>query len=355
MKRHPIVEEDIAKIVKDIGKQAKQLAGTTILITGGAGFLGSYFLAVFEKLNRTYLKKHCKVISVDNYVTGGRKNVLGDFSGRSYKFKEYDVSRPLKISGKIDYVIHAAGIASPVYYMERPLETIEVATKGTQNMLELARLKRVKAFVFFSSSEVYGDPYPEHIPTPESYQGLVSTTGPRPCYYESKRLGETLCMVYFRLFGTPIRIIRPFNVYGPGMKPDDHRVIPQFLTSALRGKAIPVYGNGLQTRAYCYVSDAISGFFKVLLAEKNGEVYNIGNQSDEINLITLSRYISGYFNDKLEVRKIPYSIAYPADEPSRRCPDITKAKTALGYHPSVNIKIGLGRLLQWYHDEFFSS
>ena len=212
--QHPIVQKDVAKIVKDIGKEAKQLSGKTILITGGAGFLGSYFLAVFEELNRMLLKNPCKVICVDNYITGESKNILGDITDRSFIFKKHDVSKPFRISGKIDYIIHAAGIASPVYYMKHPLETIEVATKGTQNMLELARFKKVKTFVFFSSSEIYGDPHPKHIPTSETHRGQVSSIGPRACYDESKRLGETLCMTYFRLYNTPIRIIRPFNVMG---------------------------------------------------------------------------------------------------------------------------------------------
>ena len=351
-RRHSLVQQDINHIVSSIRKEAKELEGKTVLISGGSGFLGSYFLGVFERLNKKILKKPCRIISIDNYITSQKDNILGDFNDKNLFFKKHDIRKPLKVSGQIDFIIHAAGIASPVYYIKYPLETIEVATSGTANLLELARQKKVKSFLFFSSSEIYGDPNPKFIPTPEDYRGNVSSTGPRACYDESKRLGETICMVYHRLYGLPVKIVRPFNIYGPGMRPDDHRVMPKFLTNGLKGEALPVHGSGRQTRTYCYISDAIAGFIKVLLSKKEGEVYNIGNNKNEINLLQLAKLVSELFHHKIKVARIPYPSNYPADEPNRRCPDITKARKKLGYKPNVDIKTGLARLIIWYRDTY---
>ncbi len=347
-----IVQQDVDVIVKSIQNEAGALEGKTVLITGSSGFLGSYFLAVIYQLNRKLFKKPCKVIALDNNITGNRKNILGAFNDKNFTYKEHDVCNKIKIPEPLGYIIHAAGIASPVYYMKYPLETIEVSTRGTQHMLDLACRKNLKSFLFFSSSEIYGDPHPKFIPTPETYRGHVSSIGPRACYDESKRLGETLCMTYHKLHNVPVKIVRPFNVYGPGMKPNDYRVMPRFLTNALRGLDLPVHGKGLQTRTYCYVTDAIAGFFKVLLSEENGEVYNIGNPNGEINLINLARLVSKLLGEKVKISKVPYPPSYPADEPTRRCPDISKAQAKLGFKPNVNIKYGLYRLLQWYKKEF---
>ncbi len=351
-KRHPLVQQDINRIAGLIKKEAKDFEGKTILISGGFGFLGSYFLGVFERLNEKVLKKPCRIISVDNYITSQKDNILGDFSDKNLFSKQHDITKPIKIKEPVDYIIHAAGIASPVYYMKYPLETIEVASSGTKNLLELARQKKVKSFLFFSSSEIYGDPDPKFIPTPETYRGNVSSTGPRACYDESKRIGETLCLVYHRLYNLPIKIVRPFNVYGPGMRPDDHRVMPKFLTNALRSEALPVHGSGRQTRTYCYISDAITGFIKILLSKKEGEVYNIGNDKNEINLLQLAKLVAELFHHKIKVARIPYPAGYPGDEPNRRCPNIAKARKNLGYKPLVDVRTGLARLIIWYRDSY---
>ena len=341
----PIVTEDIKIIATALKKEIGVLEGKTVLISGGSGFLGSYFLAVFAYLNTHVFKKPCKVITLDNYVTGTRKNPLGDIVDPSFTLVRRDINRPLRISGPVNYVIHMAGIASPVYYIRYPLETIHTATIGTENLLRLAREKKSEKFLFFSSSEIYGDPAPEFVPTPETYRGHVSSIGPRACYDESKRLGETLCMAYHSLYRMPVVIVRPFNVYGPGMKPDDRRVIPQFLTCAFSGKPLPIHGSGLQTRSYCYTTDALLGFFKALLTERRGEVYNIGGFADEINLVELAAVFKRLIRRPLLVAKIPYPKEYPPDEPSRRCPDLTKARRELNYVPSVDLETGLRRMI----------
>ena len=347
-----IILEDIKTIVKEIKKQVNEFSGKTILITGGAGFIGKYFLNTFWYLNNNVLKKKCKVISVDNYITGTKED--GNFLGndKNFAFIKHDVIEGFIYKDRIDYIIHAAGIASPIYYMKYPLETLEVATFGTRNMLELARMKKVKSFLFFSSSEIYGDPDPNFVPTPETYPGNVSSIGPRSCYDESKRLGETMSLVYHKLYGVPVKIVRPFNVYGPGMRMDDYRVIPSYLTSALKKLPLPVHKGGNQTRTFCYISDALNAFLKVLLSRENGEVYNVGNDAPEVNMMHLARMVSDLFPNKISIKSVDYPDHYPTEGPKRRCPDITKIRSVLGHKPKVDLKTGLKRTLKWYEETF---
>lgn len=349
--KNRIISEDIKRIANEIKNQSSAFSGKTILITGGSGFLGKYFLNTFWYLNDNVLKKKCNVLSVDNYITGTKEDGSFFRKDKYFTFIKHDVRTKFIYDGPVDYIIHAAGIASPIYYMKYPLETLEVATLGTRNMLELARTKNVKSFLNFSSSEVYGDPDPNFVPTPETYPGNVSSIGPRSCYDESKRLGETMCLVYYKLFDIPVKIVRPFNVYGPGMRIDDYRVIPSYLTSALKKLPLPVHAGGNQTRTFCYISDAIVAFFKVLLSKKSGEVYNVGNDTPEVNMMHLARLVSELFSNKISITSVRYPDHYPKEGPKRRCPDITKMKKSLGFSPSVDLKVGLLRTLQWYKSQ----
>lgn len=346
-----ITQKDAQKIANAVKKEAKTLSGKTLLITGGSGFLGKYFLYTIWYLNKKILSKPCKVVSVDNYIVGIKENKHVLAKDKNFLFIEHDVKNPIAVHGPVDFVIHAAGIASPIYYRKYPLETIAVSTEGTKNMLEVARKKRVESFLFFSSSEIYGDPDPNFVPTPETYPGNVSCIGPRSCYDESKRLGETLCMTYYEVYKVPVKIVRPFNVYGPGMRPDDYRVIPRFLTNALKKEFLPVHAGGNQTRTFCYITDALSGFFKVLLSRKNGEVYNVGNANDEVNMMTLAQKVSELFKNRIEIKSVDYPQTYPLDDPRRRCPDLTKIRKNLGYRSTVNLKTGLKRTLRWYKEQ----
>lgn len=348
---YSIIEKDLKNIIKGIRNEAKRLEGRTLLISGGAGFLGSYILGTIYELNKSKLRKPCKVISLDNFITGRKRRIIKEIKDESFKFIKTDVTKPFQIKDKIDFIIHAAGLASPVYYQKYPLETIESAVNGAKNLLELARIKRAKSFLFFSSSEIYGDPDPNFIPTPENYRGNVSSIGPRACYDESKRLGETLCMTYHTIYNVPVKIVRPFNIYGPGMMPDDYRVVPTFISYALKKKPLPVHDKGNQTRTFCYISDAIIGFLKVLLSKQNGEIYNVGNDDNEINMMGLARTVSELFKNKIEIQTIDYPKHYPQEEPRRRCPDLTKIKTQLGYSPAVDLKTGLKRVIRWYRKE----
>jgi len=325
-----------------IGPDVQRFAGKTVLLTGAAGFLGRHFLDTFAYMNLYVLRTPCRVIAVDNYITGAPKLVGGDAILPVWA----DVAYPLPIREPVHFIISAAGIASPVYYHKFPLETIRATVVGVQKMLELARdQKDFEAFIYFSSSEIYGDPTRDAIPTPETYNGNVSCTGPRACYDESKRLGETLVSIYHQHFGVPAKVIRPFNVIGPGMAHNDQRVVPMFTYEALHKRPLPIFRDGLQTRTFCDITDAMTGFLKVLLQGKPGEAYNIGNPNNEISMADLGHK----FEKKLgaELSFVPYPDAYPNEEPLRRCPNIFKAAHFLGYSPVTDLDEALDKFIAW--------
>jgi UDP-glucuronate decarboxylase len=222
-----------------------------------------------------------------------------------------------------------------------------VATLGTKNTLLLGTTHKLRGFLFFSSSEIYGDPDPRHVPTPESYRGNVSCLGPRACYDESKRLGETLCAIFHQLYGVPTKMVRPFNVYGPGMQETDYRVLPNFASRIIAGQPLKIYGSGRQTRTFCYVTDAIVGFLQVLLHGGHGQAYNIGNPVPEVSMLELAKTIGQVLGRHVDVRLVEYPDTYPTDEPQRRCPDISKAALQLGYQPVVTLPEGLKRFMDW--------
>lgn len=343
----PIIAEDVATITEGIRDRVSALAGKTVLISGGAGFLGRYFLDVFRYLNRSVLSLPCRVIAVDNYITGERDGTFGVNDDPHVRSLWADVTQPLPVREPVHFIIHAAGLASPVYYQQYPLETIESAVVGAKNLLELGTKNPLAGFLLFSSSEIYGDPHPTAVPTPETYCGNVSSVGPRACYDESKRLAETLSLVYHQRRGVPVTIVRPFNVYGPGMRPDDRRVVPMFGLRALRGESLPVHGDGRQTRTFCYITDALTGFFKVLLSGRPGEVYNVGNDDQEVTMETLARLFVDVAGTSARVDQVPYPATYPAGEPQRRAPDLTKMRQELAYAPGVALRDGVVRFLQW--------
>jgi UDP-glucuronate decarboxylase len=343
--KSPVISEIGARVATRLGESARKFEGKTVLITGANGFLGQYFLETFIHLNQSVFKTPCDIIAADSHITNTTTN--DSLGALPYRFLLQDVSKPFPVEEKPDYILHAAGIASPMYYRRFPLETIDVATLGTRSMLDLARKSKSLGLVYFSSSEIYGDPDPAHVPTTETYNGNVSSIGPRACYDESKRLGETLCSVYHKQFGTRVMIVRPFNVYGPGMKEADYRVLPNFANSIKAGKALTIYGSGHQTRTFCFVEDAILGFLQVLLLGRSGEAYNIGNPSPEISMRGLVELITKISARPVKSEFIPYPESYPAGEPMRRCPDITKAAQDVGYAPGVDLEQGLRIFLDW--------
>ncbi len=338
--------QDIQAIAGSLGPDAHAFEDTTVLLCGGAGFLGRYFAAAFAYLNQQVLAKPCRVIVCDNLITSGPAGQ--ELTARQgFRFLAHDIIRPLTLEEPVDYIIQAAGIASPYYYRKYPLETLEVATVGTRRMLEFGLQHPLKGFLFFSSSEIYGDPDPRFVPTPETYRGNISCLGPRACYDESKRLGETLCQIFYERHQVSTSIVRPFNVYGPGMQETDYRVLPNFASRILAGQPLHVYGSGDQTRTFCYVTDAIAGFLKVLLHGRRGEAYNIGNPVPEVSMLQLATILARVSGRPLAVERVSYPDTYPADEPQRRCPDIRKAAADVGYRPVVPLEDGLRRFMEW--------
>lgn len=322
------------------------LGGKTVLLVGGNGFIGSHLIAELNRLNRSVLDQPCRTLVVDNLVTSRALDWHNSPSGE-LRYIQQDVILPWLVDEPVDYVVHLAGIASPHHYANRPLETIDVATLGLRNSLNIASEHNAR-LLFFSSSEIYGNPGKENIPTRETFNGLVSCTGDRACYDESKRLGETLTSTYVSHLGTDCVTVRPFNVFGPGMLQNDYRIIPSFVQSLLSRNQISVFGDGNQTRTYCYVSDAIRGFLQVLLFGRKGEAYNIGNPSPEISALDLAVALVDLFPDyNPRVAVVPYPDAYPSDEPRRRCPDISKARDHLGYEPVVPLWSGLNAFVEW--------
>ena len=273
---------------------------------------------------------------------------------------EHDVSLPMPSNtDAFHYIIHAAGIASPTYYRQYPIETMDTNITGLRHLLEYSRhnLKtdtRTRGFLFYSSSEIYGDPPPDKIPTAEDYRGNVSCTGPRACYDESKRYGETLCVNFARQYGLPVSVARPFNNYGPGLKITDRRVIPDFARNVLTGKNIIMLSDGSPTRTFCYSADAIVGYYKVLVKGKPAEAYNIGVERPEISVLELAERIASLgrelfgYTGKV-IRRPSEEKEYLTDNPTRRCPIIRKARTELGYDPKVGLEEGLRRAIIWYH------
>ena len=342
--------EDVDAICEGVSDLWPELSGARILIAGGLGFLGHYFTSAFDRLNGKHLDKPCAVTVLDSLITAQKKGALPR-GGNGLSYRQHNIIEPFETDERYDFIIHAAGIASPYYYRKYPLETLEVSTTGTKNLLELARDHGAR-ILYFSSSEIYGDPDPNHVPTAESYRGNVSCLGPRACYDESKRLGETLCRVYHEQFGVRSRMVRPFNVYGPGMRRTDYRVLPNFAAHITDVLPLNVYGDGSQTRTYCYVSDAITGFLKVLVNGAPGEPYNIGNPKPEISVLQLVEEIESALNRKFEKHIVDYPDTYPADEPQRRCPDITKAHLQLGYEPQVALRDGLKLFFAWAEDAY---
>ena len=340
-----ILHFDLEEIATRLGNAASELTGKTILLTGGRGFLGRYFTGVFDFLNKEVLEQPVKLVVLDNLITAGAEGA--DYPELDHAtFIEHDVIKPFDWDEPVDYIFHAAGIASPFYYRAYPLETLEVAISGTRNMLELADRKEAR-FAFFSSSEIYGDPDSRHVPIAESYRGNVACQGPRACYDESKRVGETLCYIFHTRNGTDTNVIRPFNVYGPGMQETDYRVLPNFANRIKARLPLNIYGSGNQTRTFCYITDAILGFLLVALKGVPGEAYNIGNPSPEISIFELVGHIKSVLGRPIPCNIVEYPDSYPADEPNRRCPDIRKARLQLGFEPDVGIEEGLRRFLEW--------
>jgi UDP-glucuronate decarboxylase len=347
---NPVIVEDAAHILNRHGGRLDGLRGATIVVTGASGFLCSYLVDILAAWNVGWGRSGIRVIAVDNFIAASRKRLahLGESAG--IELVAHDVTQPLRLQEKIDYVVHGASIASPVFYRRFPLETIDVNVNGTSHMLALAREHAVKGILFLSSSEIYGDPDPQFIPTDENYRGNVSCTGPRACYDESKRLGETLCVTHFRLYGTPVKIVRPFNVYGPGQRLDDQRIVPDLVSAALAGGPLKLLSDGRPTRSFSYARDFVTGLLLIMLSAENGEAFNLGND-EEISIATAAETVAEVAGNG-ERLAIEYCISadedYLTDSPNRRCPDLSKVRSRIDWSPEVMFRDGITRTIHSY-------
>ena len=303
-----------------------------VLITGAAGFLGSHLCDKF-------LNEGFKVIGMDNFITGSPKNIAHLLSHPDFEFIEHDITEFIDIDGKLDYILHFASPASPIDYLRIPIQTLKVGSLGTHNILGLAKAKKARVLIA-STSEVYGDPLVH--PQTEEYYGNVNPIGPRGVYDEAKRFQEAMTMAYHNFHGIETRIVRIFNTYGPRMRLNDGRVIPAFMGQILRGEDLTVFGDGSQTRSFCYIDDQIEGIFKLLFSDYHLPV-NIGNP-EEISILDFAKEIISLTHGK---SKIIFK-ALPVNDPLQRCPDITKAKRLLGWEPKVDRKTGMKRTFEYF-------
>jgi dTDP-glucose 4,6-dehydratase len=301
------------------------------IVTGGAGFLGSHLCDFL-------LEKGHEVICIDNLVTGNTRNIE-HIKSNEFTYLKHDITKPIYFGDKIDYIFHLASPASPIDYLDLPIQTLKVGALGTYNMLGLAKEQGAR-FLLASTSEVYGDPLVN--PQPETYWGNVNPIGPRGVYDEAKRYAEAITMAYHRFHGVDTRIVRIFNTYGPRMRADDGRVVPNFINQALKGEDITVYGDGKQTRSFCYVSDLIEGIYRLMMSDFT-EPVNIGNPEEMTVLEFAEKVIEIIGSDS----KIVFE-ELPVDDPKVRRPDISRAKDVLGWEPLVGLGGGLKRTVEYF-------
>lgn len=318
-----------------MNNEIKNLKPTKNLVSGGAGFLGSHLI---DKL----MKKNEQVICIDNYFTGEESNIKKWIGHPNFEIIRHDVTEPIDL--EIDTIWHLASPASPIHYKSNPIKTSKTIFLGTYNLLKLSKKIGAK-FLFASTSEIYGDP--EVNPQDENYRGSVKTTGIRSCYEEGKRIAETLCSDYKRMYDLDVKIMRIFNTYGPRMKFNDGRVISNFIFQALQGNPLTIYGDGSQTRSFCYVDDLIEGMISLMNSNINTPI-NIGNP-EEFKIIQLAKIIKEIINPNLELIYKPL----PEDDPSQRRPDISKARKYLKWQPKINFEKGIHLTIDWFKNTYF--
>jgi nucleoside-diphosphate-sugar epimerase len=355
-----IVRQDLDFICDSLKTEFQGMRGARVFISGGAGFLGYYLVQALLHWNQGSDKNGVSVTVCDNFIRGV-PTWLGKIAEQpSVAVLQHDITSPLPVdAGSFDFFIHAASIASPTFYRKHPIETMDANVQGLRLLLDRAQKQQEQGrapagFLFFSSSEIYGDPPPDQIPTSETYRGNVSCTGPRACYDESKRYGETLCVNFSQQHQLPVRVARPFNNYGPGLKLTDRRVIPDFVTNLLAGNDLVLLSDGSPTRTFCYVADAIIGYFKILTRGRSGEAYNIGTETPEISMMRLAEMLRDAAREEFGykgqvIKQASGDREYLTDNPHRRCPSIAKARSELDFHPRIEIEDGLRRTLLWYN------
>ena len=364
MSRLRTAAEVLGKDLDELAVAAKcsldMLAGKEVLVTGGAGFLGYEMLHLLAGIGINDRREPIRLTVYDNFLRG-RKPWL-EALGRRHNVKvvQHDITRRLPDEAPLfSYIVHAASIASPTFYRRFPIETIDTNVNGLRHLLDYMRERQdnqpVEGMLYFSTSEIYGDPGSDAIPTAETYRGFVSCTGPRACYDESKRLGETLCVNFAQQYGCKVSVARPFNNYGPGLDINDRRLLPDLARDMFNGQNMVLFSDGRATRTFCYIADAISGYLKILTHGASGESYNIGMESPEISVAAFAAKVAqigreyyGYTGKVTQLESADRH--YLTDNPNRRCPDISKARSQLGYAPQVELDEGICRALAWYKE-----
>jgi UDP-glucuronate decarboxylase len=343
--------EDIIFMIDNLKKELNFLSKKNVLFTGGCGFIGYYFYSLIIRWNKINKKK------INYTILDDVKKKPDWIDSSQVILIQKDITKlNSSFFSKFDIIMHGASIASPSFYRKDPIKTMKANVLGLWKILDnLKKKNKNKILLFFSSSEIYGDPSRKNIPTKEEYNGNVSSTGPRSCYDESKRFGETLISNYSKYFKFKSVIVRPFNNYGPGMKLNDKRILPDLMKNIIKNKNITLYSNGLPTRTYCYITDAIIGYVKAIKSAKRGQIYNIGTDHKEISVIKIAKLVSkiskkilGY--EKKIVLKKSHDRDYLIDSPQRRCPNISKARKELKFYPKVKLEEGLTKLLLYYLD-----
>ena len=330
-----IINSDIATLLSDNKKF--RISDKHFLITGGAGFLGSWLCDLL-------IAKNARVYCIDNLSSGRAENIKHLLKNKSFVFKKHDITKNT-LNVKPDYIFHLASRPSPDDYLNNAIQTIDVNTEGTKKILELTRKTDAK-LLFTSTSEVYGEA--TVFPTPENYYGNVNPSGPRSCYDESKRLCESLCMAYNRTYGLDLRIVRLFNTYGPRLRGDGNygRALSRFIWQSINNQRITIWGNGKQTRSFCYITDMINGLMGSLLVKKTkGETINLGNPK-ETRIVDLANMVIKLTDSKSKVKYLPM----PDNDPRRRLPKITKARQIIGFNPRVKLNQGLSKTIEWQID-----
>lgn len=332
--------EDAAIVFDSLMRKGIFPVRTRWLVTGAGGFLGSQILNVLREAKRQGFD--CEIVVMDSNVRGG----VRDWYSKDAQIVKHDVVQPWPNLGEFTHILHLASIASPVYYRQFPLETLQSNYVGTLNALEVANKSSAK-LLLMSSSEIYGDPTPEYIPTPESYRGNVSSIGPRACYDEGKRVMETLAWIYKNQYDMNISIARPFNFYGPGMRLDDGRILPDMFKAIVSNSNIVLFSDGKPTRSFCYVSDAISGLFQMILNEKKWKLYNVGNPNTEINMSDLAKMVAETAREQGWSGKIKYEVSSESDflvnNPNRRLPSTDLISSELAWEAKVELQAGVVR------------
>jgi UDP-glucuronate decarboxylase len=327
--------------------------GATILITGCAGFLGYYMMHFFDATADELGIK--KIIGLDNFMLGKPEWITKLERNPKVDIQKFDIIKDkidtVKGAADADLIIHMASIASPMFYRQYPIETLDANIWGLRSLLDFYCQKPIRGFLFFSSSELYGDPDEAHVPTSEDYNGNVCATGPRSCYDESKRFGETMCMLFAQKYNLPLGVVRPFNNYGPGMRIGDKRVPADFALDIMQNKDIEILSDGTPTRTFCYIADSVCGYFKILL-HGTYDYFNIGIEKPEISIRQLAeiyakagRDIFGYTGEVKFAKSEDKE--YLTNNPQRRCPNIDKARRILGYNPTILVEEGVARFLQY--------